>query len=215
MAVARAFVWLLCSSVFCCLCVLLSASLVVTLSCLCSLSGLLFIWVTCCTQFLWSTALPSSVREERWKASYEWRSRPYQVRLHFAPLLLSWIRWVGLLEKVRWRFSVFSSSWWRSSGLWLRGEAVRHCQNLIWRSAVWEGRCHSNTRRMNLNYCMFTRLTICNCSSSQSPAAPDCPMQGSPRRSFASLRGRDKMQKWGHQLMRSTTTQVHVEYFRV
>lgn len=123
--------------------------------------------------------------------------------------------WVWLLEKVRWRFSVFSSSWWRSSWLRLRREAVRHSQNLIWRSAVWEGRWHSNTSQCEQNKTkklgIVAFLPICQSaiySSSLSPAAPDCPAQGFPRRSFVLLRGRVRMLKWGRQLTRSTTTQV-------
>lgn len=47
---------------------------------------------------------------------------------------------VGLLEGVKWRCFVFPSSWWGSSRLRLRSEAVWHCQNLIWGSAIWKGR---------------------------------------------------------------------------
>lgn len=31
------------------------------------------------------------------------------------------------------------SSWWRSPRLWFRCKTVRHCQDFIWRQAVWEG----------------------------------------------------------------------------
>lgn len=48
--------------------------------------------------------------------------------------------WMRLLVGVKWRFFVFPSSWWGSSRLWLWSETVRHCQNLIWRSAIWKGR---------------------------------------------------------------------------
>lgn len=46
---------------------------------------------------------------------------------------------VWFLEGVRWRFFVFPSSWWGGSRLRLRSEAVGHCQDLLWGSAVWKG----------------------------------------------------------------------------
>ncbi len=62
-----------------------------------SYSGLLFIWVTCCTRFLSSTVWPLSVRREKLRASSGWLCKPYQVRLGSSALpLLRRRGWSGL-----------------------------------------------------------------------------------------------------------------------
>lgn len=128
-----------------------------------SCSGLLFTWVTCCTRFPSSTAWPSSARREKWRASSEWRFRPYQVRLGLLSLTIAETNGmkgferkgrVWLPEGVKWRCFVFPSSWWGSSRLRLRSEAVRHCQNLIRGSAVWKGRENCHVQHMGGSACI-------------------------------------------------------------
>lgn len=160
MAIARAVpasVWLLRCSVFCCpvqwtqiKCD--TSPLIANLLLFVSLSApypeLLFIWVTCCTRFLSSTAWPSWATRGKWRASSEWRCRPYQVRLRSSASPrgmkgLGRTDCVWLLEGVKWRCFVFPSSGWGSSRLRLRGKAVGHCQNLLRGSAIWKGKRNS------------------------------------------------------------------------
>lgn len=69
---------------------------------------------------------------------------------------------VWFLEGVRWRFFVFPSSWWGGSRLRLRSEAVGHCQNLLWGSAVWKGsEKHTIVITVSFHSVGFTSIYSC------------------------------------------------------